>query len=72
MTIFIRRPKKDSDIEILNQISDLNDKVECMQKSLALLQRSLALLYQLLPDKIREGIIDGLNERNRKGWHSIS
>jgi hypothetical protein len=47
--------------EIAYRLSDLDDKVEC-------LQRSLALLFQTLPDKVREGMIDGLNERNRRSY----
>jgi hypothetical protein len=51
--------QKPNELEILNQIKELNNRIDCIQKS-------LALLYQVLPDKIREGIVDGLNERNRR------
>jgi hypothetical protein len=47
--------------EIAYRLNDLNDKVDCLQKS-------LALLYQILPDKLREAIVDGLNERNGRSY----
>jgi len=67
---------KDSDINkldengtsIFDEIRKLNAKVDSLQKSVDSLQRSQCLLFQLLPNKIREGIVDGLNERNRNSY----
>ena len=54
--------KKDSfsssEMEVLRRLSIIQDQVTSAQKS-------IALLFQVLPDKIREGIISGLKERNR-------
>jgi hypothetical protein len=69
ISIFKKRHNKVNDFETANlkldeiayRLNDLDDKVEC-------LQRSLALLFQTLPDKVREGIIDALNERNRRSY----
>jgi hypothetical protein len=65
---FFKRRNKVSDSEtakrlneIVCQLHDLNDKVDC-------LQRSQAVLYQILPGKLREAIIEGLNERNSRSF----
>jgi hypothetical protein len=47
--------------EIASQLNELNGKVDS-------LQRSLALFYQIVPDRLREAIVDGLNERNRRSY----
>lgn len=63
MDNFFRRAKKRdvSEIEILKlqrKLSEIQDQISCLQKS-------VAFLFQILPDKLREAIIDGLNESNR-------
>ena len=74
INIFRKQTKKDTDV-ILDEIRGLsnefkrlndglnesNDRIDCVQKS-------IALLYQTLPDKFRQGNIDGLNERNRRSF----
>jgi prefoldin subunit 5 len=69
ISIFKKRTKKVNEFETANakldeiasQLNELNDKVDS-------LQRSLALFYQIVPDKLREAIVDGLNERNRRSY----
>ena len=43
--------------ELKKALRELNEKLDC-------LQRSQALLFQILPEKIRGAIIDGLQEWN--------
>jgi hypothetical protein len=58
-----RQVKKDSftpsDIEILNPLSDIENQVKSTQKS-------MAFLFQVLPEKVREDIMNGFNECNRR------
>jgi hypothetical protein len=61
---FFKRLKKGSDFEteilkLQRQLTEIQDQISCLQKS-------VALLFQILPDRLREAIIDGINERNSR------